>query len=213
MGDLICSASIFCVLGSSEVERCLSFTARPTREKFVKAIVKSKLLQTYDFSCFFHCSNFLHIINMLLIYQAFSSEQVLWRVLSVWKLEVTSLPVLSDNLTRTRRKYGVFSHDLTAAILVSQNNETAAMLVAQTSPLGVELFSYAKLSFVPINLHICWPREWKHSIMWLSFDLQSVCNLLLWSCLFLVCCCCFYQIVLQLKRSIDEYFKASGCGV
>ena len=103
MGD----ASIFCVLGSSEVERCLSFTARSTREKFVKAIVKSKLLQTYDFSCFFHCSNFLHIINMLLIYQAFSSEQVLWRVLSVSKLEVMSQPVLSDNLTRARRKYSV----------------------------------------------------------------------------------------------------------
>ena len=29
------------------------------------------------------------------------------------------------------------------AILVSQNNETAAMLVSQTNPLGVELFSYA----------------------------------------------------------------------
>ena len=37
----------------------------------------------------------------------------------------------------------VFSHDVTAAILVSQNNETAAMLVSQTSPVGVELFSYA----------------------------------------------------------------------
>lgn len=108
VGDLICGASISCALGSSEVERCpLSFTARPTREKFVNAIIKSQLLQTYDFSCYFHCSNFLHIINMLLIDQAFPSEQVFWRVLSVWKLEVTSLPVLSDNLTRARRKYSV----------------------------------------------------------------------------------------------------------
>ena len=39
--------------------------------------------------------------------------------------------------------YRVFSHDVTAAILVSQNNKTAAMLVSQTSPLEVELFSYA----------------------------------------------------------------------
>ena len=39
--------------------------------------------------------------------------------------------------------YRVFSHDVTAVILVSQNNETAAMLVSQTSPVGVELFSYA----------------------------------------------------------------------
>ena len=34
--------------------------------------------------------------------------------------------------------YRVFSHDVMAAILVSQNNETAAMLVSQTSPLGVD---------------------------------------------------------------------------
>ena len=40
--------------------------------------------------------------------------------------------------------YRVLSHDVTAAILVSQNNETAAMLVSQTNPVGVELFSYAK---------------------------------------------------------------------
>ena len=39
--------------------------------------------------------------------------------------------------------YEVFSHDVTAAILVSQNNDTAAMLVSYTSPVGVELFSYA----------------------------------------------------------------------
>ena len=41
----------------------------------------------------------------------------------------------------------MFSHDVTAAILVSQNNETAAMLVSQTNPLGVELFSYANTFF------------------------------------------------------------------
>ena len=33
------------------------------------------------------------------------------------------------------------------AILVSQNNETAAMLVSQTNPLGVELFSYTNAFF------------------------------------------------------------------
>ena len=43
--------------------------------------------------------------------------------------------------------YRVFSHDVTAAILVSQNNETVAMLVSQTNPLGVELFSYANALF------------------------------------------------------------------
>ena len=43
--------------------------------------------------------------------------------------------------------YRVFSHDVTAAILVSQNNETAAMLVSQSNPQGVELFSYANALF------------------------------------------------------------------
>ena len=44
-------------------------------------------------------------------------------------------------------EYRVFSHDVTAAILVSQINETAAMLVSQTNPVGVELFSYVKTFF------------------------------------------------------------------
>ena len=46
--------------------------------------------------------------------------------------------------------YRVFSHDVTAAILVSQNSETAAMLVSPTNPLGVEFFSYAN-AFVCSN--------------------------------------------------------------
>ena len=40
-----------------------------------------------------------------------------------------------------------FSHDVTVAISLSQNNETEAMLVSQTSPLGVEFFSYATTFF------------------------------------------------------------------
>ena len=47
-----------------------------------------------------------------------------------------------------RDTHKVFSHDVTAAILVSQNNETAAMLVSQTNPVGVELFSYANAFFL-----------------------------------------------------------------
>ena len=41
----------------------------------------------------------------------------------------------------------VFSHDVMAAILVSQDNEMAAMWVSQISPVGVELFSYANALF------------------------------------------------------------------
>ena len=46
-----------------------------------------------------------------------------------------------------------------------QNNKTASMSVFQTNPVGVEFFSYQTLSFVPIHLHRCWPRDWKRSII------------------------------------------------
>ena len=59
--------------------------------------------------------------------------------------------------------YRVFSHDVTAAILVSQNNETVAMF-PKSVLWELNSFLMQTLSFVPINLHICWPREWKYSI-------------------------------------------------
>ena len=43
--------------------------------------------------------------------------------------------------------YRGFSHDVTAAILVSQINEMVVMLVPQTNPVGVELFSNANTFF------------------------------------------------------------------
>ena len=57
------------------------------------------------------------------------------------------------------------SHDVTAAILVFQNNETAAVLVYQDNPVGDEFFFVQTLSFVPINLHRCWPHEWLFKIL------------------------------------------------
>ena len=35
-----------------------------------------------------------------------------------------------------------YSHDVTVVIFVFQNNETAAMLLYQDNPVGIELFSY-----------------------------------------------------------------------
>ena len=43
--------------------------------------------------------------------------------------------------------YKAFSHDVTSAMLVSKNNKTAAMLVFQTGPMEIELFSYLKTFF------------------------------------------------------------------
>ena len=50
-------------------------------------------------------------------------------------------------LSKVAIRYRVFSHDVTAAILVSQDNETAAMLVSQANLVGIELFSYANAFF------------------------------------------------------------------
>ena len=72
-----------------------------------------------------------------------------------WFLQGQYFSRLSINQVAINR---VFSHDVTAAILVSQNNETAAILVSQnnetaailvsqTSPVGVELFSYVNAFF------------------------------------------------------------------
>ena len=52
-------------------------------------------------------------------------------------------PLLENGLLLNR----AFSHDVTAAILVFQNNKTAAILTSQTSPVGVELLSYVKAFF------------------------------------------------------------------
>ena len=53
-------------------------------------------------------------------------------------------------------------------------------------PIMWELNSFVMqtLSFVPINLHRCWPREWKHSINGLALSghsLSSCGDLFLWS--------------------------------
>ena len=47
---------------------------------------------------------------------------------------------------------GAFSHDVRAAILVFQNNETAAIVMKT-------------ISSVLINLHSCWSRERKRSFV------------------------------------------------
>ena len=46
-----------------------------------------------------------------------------------------------------------YSHDVTAAILVFQNNDKAAILVFQTNPVGVGLFSYVKKILLFLWIH------------------------------------------------------------
>ena len=63
------------------------------------------------------------------------------------KSQKAAIQKLMRWLYRCCKLYRVFSHDVTSAILVSHNNKTAAMLVSQTSPLGVEFLSYANAFF------------------------------------------------------------------
>jgi len=48
----------------------------------------------------------------------------------------------TDSTVKSRNN-SVFSRDVTAAMLVSLNKETVAMLVSQTNPLGIQLYSCA----------------------------------------------------------------------
>ena len=43
--------------------------------------------------------------------------------------------------------YSWISHDVTAAMLVSPNNEMAAMLVSRSNPPGIESYYYASVFF------------------------------------------------------------------
>ena len=57
------------------------------------------------------------------------------------------LPFVIPTHKTNRSENGVFSHDVTATMLVSQNKEMAAMLVSQTKPLGIDHYFYANTFF------------------------------------------------------------------
>ena len=69
---------------------------------------------------------------------------------SKWKFNLNA-QLLYGTISFQKVVYRVFSHDFTVATLVSQNNEMAAMLVYQTNPVGVELFSYTNFFFCSIK--------------------------------------------------------------
>jgi len=52
-----------------------------------------------------------------------------------------------NRITTFVEHYGAYAHDVMVAILVFQNNETAAMLVYQINPVEVQLFSYVNTFF------------------------------------------------------------------
>ena len=72
------------------------------------------------------------------------------------------------------------SHDVTAAMLVSQNNEMAAMLVSRSNPPGIESYYYANVFFCfrwKTWLLITWvkPKNWLCLIVRASgYSLQTL---------------------------------------
>ena len=72
--------------------------------------------------------------------QIFCRSNLLVRVMSVHFVELL-------RHLRASLFYIAISRDVTAAILVFQDKETAAILVYQTSPLGVKLYFYGKILF------------------------------------------------------------------
>ena len=54
---------------------------------------------------------------------------------------------MKSGRNRSKTLNSWFSNDVTAAMLVPLNKETAAMLVPQTNPQGLEFYSYANFLF------------------------------------------------------------------
>ena len=67
--------------------------------------------------------------------------------------------------TNREKGYRAFSHDVTAAMLVFQNKEMAAMMVYQLILRELNSIFMQIISFVSVIQYGCWSREWKRSIV------------------------------------------------
>ena len=94
----------------------------------------SSMTDTFLVTCLFTPS-----VVWLYTYSFYHTILLPLAFLNTWKISV--------NCFSPTKMYGVFSHDVTAAMLVSQNKEMAAMLVSQTKPKGIELYFYANTFF------------------------------------------------------------------
>ena len=97
------------------------------------------------------------------------------QLLSVTEIIVPKLPFLCEN--RSFIQYGFAPAQELSGIECFHMTSRRRYWCSKTmkrrpcwcpKPILWELNSFLMqtLSFVPINLHRCWPREWKHSIVW-----------------------------------------------
>jgi len=73
----------------------------------------------------------------------------------------------------------MYAHDVMAAILVFQNNETVAMLVYQTNPGGVQLFSFVNTyeSLSPLTYFLVIASQWTETLaLTCSAYFPLICN-------------------------------------
>ena len=77
--------------------------------------------------------------------QTFCAQKVVYRHSCSWKRRILSIfKGLAWDVYLERERFHMTSR---AAILVFKNNKTAAMLVFQTNPMGIDLFSYVNAFF------------------------------------------------------------------
>ena len=73
--------------------------------------------------------------------------------------------VMQMRKTNREKGYRAFSHDVTAAMLVFQNKEMAAMMVYQLILRELNSIFMQIISFVSVIQYGCWSPEWKRSIV------------------------------------------------
>ena len=82
----------------------------------------------------------------------------------MWKHSIVTRAMLWLN-HRVKKSTLLLTMKLLQKYEYSSHDVTSAMLVSQTSPVGVELFSN-------VNTFKCWPREWKRSIEFSALSLR-----------------------------------------
>ena len=133
------------------------------------------------------------------------SEKI--RVLLCTSRTYEDLPIASSDALPLGELSWVLSRDVTAAMLVFQNKEMAAMMVYQTNPSGIELCFYANTLFCfsnPIWLLVTWVKTLHRRLKGASYSSGEKTNYFTLSdCLESLSKCMVNQKLLGAKKFLD----------
>ena len=102
-------------------------------------------MKNFEISVLTANSRYLQAATLKIIWQFFSKHlQNYLKYSPCWSKFPSAT---KHNLVSVHLKFWAFSHDVMAAMLMFQNNETEAMLVYKGNPLGVEFISYVNTFF------------------------------------------------------------------